>query len=440
MLAEEETSTFTKEDIRFDFEDFLEDNEQNLPEGLDPLYLSYMKNLEEPIKNIGKLRRTFYTLPVNALLHQQWNAIWQILGIIFLLSLPSISMLIYLASHYDRGLIVGFSLFFIILGIAASPVYLKTIYSTLNDLVESKKAPWLVEEIKEPFDELYQSKWNRKILKFAFGTTFLIDLKMTQLIFFPPDGVVLFISIAAKIISVLLILLGHVGITIMLYLSMISFYFVVRNTRIYDLLLVRIIKRVRGYTDGHESILTKKNYEVVRVLSDTPGLSIRSLAQIPQLGLLSSIATFNGIIFLLLSPFLIHGNIATVLDSIPHIGKDNTNLTILLILSIIISALASFGAVIMPLFRISRAMNKFKTKALVELDPFLFDEITSLALKRETEISNETQILYILRSYIYTMKISPVPPFRLIQLVALSLLYGFRIVPTIIGVLDSLGG
>ena len=78
-------------------------------------------------------------------------------------------------------------------------------------------------------------------------------------------------------------------------------------------------------------------------------------------------------------------------------------------------------------------MLKFKNKALTELDPFLFDEMTSLALKRDTEISNETQVLYILRSYIYTMKVSPVAPFKLIYVVAITLLYGSRIIPTILG-------
>lgn len=419
-----------KEEIRFDFESFLEEHEQNLPEGLDPLYLSYVRVIERPIKNIRKLPKAIATLPPSVVLNQSWKSISQIFLIILILGVPSIASQIYVASLFDKTGIAISLVFFILLGVAASPIYLKTIYNMLNSLMDSKKAPWLVEEVNDSFDELYQKSWNKNMLRASLILPVIFEIKILLLVI-----VNLNFSFGSTLLIIIWLILGHLGASLMIFLSMLSFYFVVRNTGIYDLLLVKIINRVKGYTEGQESILTKKNYEVVRVLSDTPGLSIRSLGDIPTYGLLSSIFVFISLLFLIISPYLIDGFIADTLAGIEPSEDDPTNLTYVILLGIFVSSIAAFGAVIRPLFRISTAMNKFKTKALVELDPFLFDEITSLALKRELEISNETQILYILRSYIYTMKTSPVAPFKLIVNVLLALFYGTRIIPLLVKIL-----
>lgn len=422
--------------MRFDFESFLEEHEQNLPEGLDPLYLSYVRVIERPIRNIRKLPKAIVLLPPNVVLNQSWKSISQIFLIILVLGIPSIATQIYVASLFEKTGIAISLVFFILLGVTASPFYLKTIYNMMNSLMVSKKAPWLVAGVKESFDELYQKSWNKNMFRASLILPIIFEFKILLLV------INLNFSFGSILLILIWLILGHLGVSLMIFLSMLAFYFVVRNTGIYDLLLVKIIDRVKGYTEGQESILTKKNYEVVRVLSDTPGLSIRSLGDIPTYGLLSSILVFISLLFLIISPYLIDGFLA---DALANIGPtpdpnapppdDPTNLTYVLLLGILVSSLAAFGAVIRPLFRIFSVMTKFKTKALIELDPFLFDEITTLALKRELEMSNETQILYILRSYIYTMKTSPVAPLKLIVNVALALFYGTKIIPMLVKLL-----
>lgn len=444
-----EKDSFSKEDIRFNFEEFLEDHEQNLPEGLDPVYLSYAQTLEHPMKNILKLRKAVVTLPVNALLHQTWGSILQFFLVLFILSLPATSIFIYTASLYSVNLapnainptlIVGTMLFLMYVGFLASFAYLKLVHNLIRSTVESKKAPWLVEEIKDPFDKLYQSPWSRKVFRIALFVPILYEIKIILLLYQHSLSTGSF-GIVNMILPVVLLLLGHVGMTLLIYFASISFLFVIRNTKIYDLLLVRIIERVKGYTEGHESILTKKNLDVISVLSDTPGLSIQSMGDIPQLGLLSSILTFNSALITIITPYLINGALADFIAArapeaqyIKRQADYYTGFTYIILLGMIISSLAAFGAVIMPLFRISRVMGIFKRKALMELDPFIFDEIMIVALKRDALISNETLLLHMLRSYIHTMKISPVPPLRLIYLVAISMVYSLRIIPTIIGI------
>ncbi|MHA2251419.1 MAG: hypothetical protein ACXAD7_13740, partial [Candidatus Kariarchaeaceae archaeon] len=348
---------------------------------------------------------------MNAVIHQRWGVIYRLLGLIVLLGVPSLGLIIYAGSLYDKANVAAVLVFFIILGVAASPGYLKLMYSILINLIESKKAPWLVEEIEDPFNEAYQSMWNRRLFYISLIIPLLMEAQLINIVIIKsqinnPIGIAFWF---------ILLILGHFGISLMLYLSMLSYRYVSWNSKIYDVLLQKINERVKGYTEGHESILSKKNYEVVGVLSDTPGLSVRSLGDIPILGLASSTAIFNAVFFIIFTPFFIHGP----LSSSVTIAGDSTGITFLIIIGLVISLIASFGAIIAPIARAWFVIRRFKIKALTELDPFLFDEITGVALKRDSVISNETQVLYMLRNYIYTMKPSPVNPIRLIQIAAL---------------------
>ncbi|MDH5404644.1 MAG: hypothetical protein OEY49_19235, partial [Candidatus Heimdallarchaeota archaeon] len=279
--------------------------------------------------------------------------------------------------------------------------------------------------------------WSKRLYSISIGLALIMEVPMTLKVLILHEFDILF-----SIIWLFLVLISYFGLTLMIYVMLMSYLLVYRNTRIYDIILSTIIDRVKGYTDEHESILTKKNYEVVGVLSDTPGLSIRSLGDIPVGGLSAAIFVVNAAIFLLFSPFLIEGPVADFfLKLIQNFQRmadsDPTGLSLVIVLGIFLSSLAAFGAVLMPLIRITRVMSAFKVKALIELDPFLFEEITSVALKRDTIITNETQVLFMLRSYIHTMKVSPVHPIRVVQLVLLAILYAYRAVPVIIGLISG---
>jgi len=320
--------------------------------------------------------------------------------------------------------------FFIVGGFLVTPIYLKLLYGILNNMVEAKANRWLVESMEKPFNATYQTQWNLPLFVYSFLAVLVTDLQFIYYTFIQSgssgqnfNGFEIFFWIIALIV-------GHFGLTLMLYMSALSLWYVYRNTKIYDLLLQKIISRIRGYTDGHESILSKKNYEVVKVLSDTPGLSVRSLGDIPVVGLVAATLMFNSFFFILSGPVLL-----SISSAMPDVSGDTSGLTMLLLIGIVLSLIVAFGAVIGPLWRVSRRIGKFKSKALTELDPYLFDEITGVALKRESVISNETQVLYMLRNYIYSMKPSPINPLKLVQIAALALLYITRVAPALGGLL-----
>ena len=441
-------SSLTHEDIIFDFEDFLEKNEERLPEGLDSQYMIYVPVIEKPIKNLFKVPKALMNLPLSAILHQNNKTIFTLFGLILTLSLPSFLLMIFAGfqteyiegSDRKGGMAISFVIF-ILLGAGASIVYLKYIYESINSLLMSRKAPWLVDKIRRDFLKNYKVQWNNNALIFCLITPLAMEIPIF-LILRAANGGELPLDLGFFIFLCLLV--GHMGIGTLILIMITSFRFVIINTKMYDTLLQSITARVTGYTEGRESILNKKNYEVVGVLSDTPGLSIRSLGDIPVLGLGSGIFNVNAIILIIFSPMLIYppiGNFwaetfAAPIDLASGTSPDPYGVNWIILIGIAVSSIASFGAVIGPLIRITRVMGNFKEKALTELDPFIFDEITGLAVKQDNEISHETQILYIVRNYIYTMKVSPVNPFRLIQIIGLAIIYSSRILPLIIGVLN----
>jgi len=441
-------SSLTHEDIIFDFEDFLEKNEERLPEGLDSQYMIYVPVIEKPIKNLFKVPKALMNLPLSAILHQNNKTIFTLFGLILTLSLPSLLLMIfagfqteYIAGSDRKGGMALSFVIFILLGAGASIVYLKYIYESINSLLMSRKAPWLVDKIRRDFLKNYKIKWNNNALVFCLITPLAMEIPIFLILRAANDGQ---LPLSLGFFIFFCFLFGHMGVGTLILIMITSFRFVIINTRMYDTLLQSITARVTGYTEGRESILNKKNYEVVGVLSDTPGLSIRSLGDIPVLGLGSGIFNVNAIILIIFSPMLIYPPIgdfwaktfAAPVDVASGTSPDPYGVNWIILIGIAVSSIASFGAVIGPLIRITRVMGNFKEKALTELDPFIFDEITGLAVKQDNEISHETQILYIVRNYIYTMKVSPVNPFRLIQIIGLAIIYSSRILPLIIGVLN----
>ena len=430
------------DEIIFEFEEFLELHEDKLPSGLDAQYMAYVPYLEKPFVNIIRLPKALIKLPMNAVLYQNWKTIGFLFAILLILGMPSFSLTIYTAALLGKSAVGITFVVLTILGLGASIAYLKQMYTILDNLLESKKAPWLVESIRKPFEDIYQKLWSRRLFTISMILAGIVDIILI--------GVYIGNSLVAPtqlILIILLIIIGFLGQTLMIFLAILSYWYIILNTGLYDKTLQPIIDRVKGYTEGQESILSKKNYEVVGVLSDTPGLSIRSLGDIPVLGLLSGIFLVNSVIFLLFGTFLLIGPLADslanraagVIEANPDriSNPDPFGLNFILLAGIVLSALASFGAVLRPLIRITRVMGNFKQKALKDLDPFIFDEITGIALRRDSQMTDETQILFMLRNYIYTMKVSPVNPFRLIQIVLLAIVYGSRFLPIILSNIGS---
>ncbi|RMG43250.1 MAG: hypothetical protein D6732_00325 [Methanobacteriota archaeon] len=446
-------------DISCVFEEFLTKYEENLPEGIDSEYFTLIKKLEKPFKNIFQLPKIISKLPMNVVLYLDTGVFRKLFLIPLFLAMPALILSI------EAGILLeslGISIFFAILaltGILVTPLYMKYGYGTFTDLLEAKRAPWLEKSIEREFKISYYRRWPKIPLYVSFIVPFILDVQLFEI--WLSHGR----TLVGMVIRSIFLMIGHFGIALILYVSLVGLNFVRINSKLYDRLLKTIKERAEGYNEGHDSILSKNNYEVVKVLADTPGLSIQSLGNIPLYGLLAATIILNSLVFLVSSPFFIsiveqagqssfnstlstyladkgaasldaltqeERSIGLGLASSAEINAKSTIIRNIVMVALLLSLILSFSQILLPIISISNVMGRFRTKALKELDPFIYEEITNLALGRPKRTEIDLQVIFILREFIYSMRPSPVNPFRLLYFSLLFSAYVFRGIPAII--------
>ena len=436
----QQTKTIASNSIRFEFEDFLDSAERKLPEGFDPTVLSLLEIIKSPYKRFLQLPKAFQILPIKAYLYLPYNSIIKLYLLVILLSLPTLYLNFISAALLGSSGIAVVFLIIISLGVIIVPFYLSYMYKTYKQLLNRNDVSWLTNSVAEPFSLLYNSTWPRTLLYVSFCIPLIVEVQY----FF--SSIYFSLSIYPLIALIVLTIIGHFGFALLFYFCCLTIYFINRNMRFYNLLLLNIKTRVTGYTKGHESILTKNTYEVVKVLANTPGLSIQNLGNIPLISFFASIFVVNSLIFLVAMPYL-NGFIVQTAFDVPGIVNTiigvNTNpsqgarvalFMVVLLLAIVISLVLSVLQVVLPLIFLFRAMLTFRTKALIELDPYIYRDITRFAAETETKITIEssTFMIFILRQYIEGMRPSPVNLFRLGYFTILFVVYVFRFVPNIV--------
>ncbi len=452
-FIEEHPVKLRRSDIKFDFEDFLEEVEEVLPEGIDSNYYSLIKALQNPLRNLTKLPRALSTLPINALLFQPLKTILIIYAIPLLISAPMMFLSIMaskLASRGNAGTGIVFTIITII-GLVVTPLYMKNLYTSFSKMIESNNVKWLTGGLNQPFTKYYHRRWPKLFFRLSFLIPLVLEVQMFVI------GLYTSSTLWLNIVYIVLTLIGHVGMAIVIYANFMTLYFVRVNTKLYLELLGRITNKVKGYTDGHESILTKNTFEVVKVLADSPGLTVENLGSIPLLSFFTTVLVVNSMIFLLGGPLLSNlienfaiyqRNLAIkALASDP----DNTTkdiiegaalalldakkfmFTLIFIVAMVISFALSLTQ-ITPIFTISGIMVRFRVKALTELDPYIYEDLTNFALNRNiSEFADSTTLnLFILRQYIGSMKTRPVSLFKLIYFSSLFLIYSSRVIPALV--------
>ena len=441
-----------RSDIRFDFEDFLEDVEEVLPEGIDSNYYSQIKTLQNPLRNITKLPKALATLPINALLFQPLSKIVVIYLIPILISSPMMYLSIIASqrsSEGNAGTGIVFTIITII-GLAVVPLYLKNLYTSFMKMIDNKNVLWLTDGLNKLFTNYYNQRWPKTFFRISFLIPLLLEAQLVTI------GIYFNSSILLNILYILLTVIGHIGMSLVVYANIMTLYFVQINTRLYIELLNRITERVKGYTDGHETILTQNTYEVVKVLADSPGLTVENLGTIPLLSFFTTVLLINSAIFLLGGPVLssliesyatrLKATAINIAANDSKTGSDITKagelaflnakeflFTLIFITAFVISLILSL-AQIYPIINISNTMVRFRVKALTELDPYIYEDLTKFALGRNIEefADSTTLNLFILRQYIGGMKTRPVSLFKLVYFSTLFLIYSARVVPSLV--------
>ena len=426
------------EDIYFVFEPFLEEYEKNLPKDIEPEQVHLLEQLKDPLKNIIHLPNALMKLPLSVTLSLPWKPYLIISLILFLGYLPAFILLPigFSLMQMPTGPLVITAIIGII-GYWSAIGSIKITFGLFSNLLNTTRFPWIAEAVKNPFTETYKKSYTKKVFFYS-----IISLIIPFILFIYKA----LHQIIAKGVSPVSAIIGGTLSTIALIfvlpvqaILILSLITIQNNTKIYDKLIEPIKNRVVGYNEGFESILTKNNYEVVMILGDTPGHSLRELGDIPLLGLGTLVLVLNSFIYNMLIPVL--GEVNAFLNS----AKDHKTPVLggivsyfspvgfLFLILLLITVFFSLTTIIIPLFKLWWVIRKFRIKALKELDPYIFDEIQDTALGRKEQMEHEALVLFSLRQYIYQMKTSPVDPVKLTQMVLVYIGYLFKFLPKIAG-------
>ncbi len=426
------------EEIHFVFDQFLEEYEKNLPKDIEPEQVHLLEQLKDPLHNVFRIPNALRKLPLSVILSVPWKPYLIISGILFLGYIPAFILLP-----------IGFSLMKMptgplvitavigVIGYWAAIGAIKLTYGLFSNLLQTTRFPWIAEAVKAPFSEAYRKSYTKKVFGYALASMMIpfilfIYKAVHQIVSQGVSPMNATIGLVLSSIALLFVL----PVQSILILSLIT---IQNNTKIYDKLIEPIKNRVVGYNEGFESILTKNNYEVVMILGNTPGHSLRELGDIPLLGLGSLVLVLNSFIYNMLIPVL--GEVNSFLNAAknnntPVLGALVTYFSpvgFLFLILLLITVFFSLSRIIIPLFKLWWVIRKFRIKALKELDPYIFDEIQDTALGRKERMEHETLVLFSLRQYIYQMKTSPVDPVKLTQMILVYIGYLFKFLPKIAG-------
>ena len=455
----EQSRAYSSEEIRFPFEEFLEENINILPRGVDVEYSELIIKLQKPHRNIGAVWKAIWGSPYKVIFHAPWNSYVLIASVFYLPFLLAIIGLTFITFLFN-GPLTGVLQVSIAgtLGYASAVFYLKFLYMSYFRLVNQTKYPWLSENLSDEFNKYFNKRHLPRALRIAIFTStitygVLVLLLLGRLRLVNIYEVILILGIGA--LTILFLIPTQVVLLSALML-------VPLNTTLYGKIVNPILHRIQTYQKGYESILSKNNYEVIMILGDSPALSTRELGEIPLFTLGLSTLTFNGLVFTILSPVINEVLSWSALQKLPINATNAINKTYqstydkaisagksvavakelaqaaaesagssvaaanLLLIILALAIIWTFSSTMWPIIKLTWFMYYYKNKALEELDSFLFDKIMAFASGAIKEIESETEVLFNLRQYVYNLKRSPVNPLRLLQMSVLFLLYIFR--------------
>ncbi|MCG3224679.1 MAG: hypothetical protein H7647_09455, partial [Candidatus Heimdallarchaeota archaeon] len=297
-------------------------------------------------------------------------------------------------------------------GVLFSLFYLKYTHDGYLGLTLEKRIEWIEKPVREYYAKYYDRYLPKNPIIIILSLLSGIGLNLPMLLVTIPKttGTNLSVANAFGIISCIVS-------PLMFYIFYLATYYLILNTQIYSKILKTIKERLTTYLDEYGTLLNRENYDIIWALGDTPGRSIRQLENIPVAGLLSAlittIAMAMGTINLLIYGF------ASEMPSLgfpilTFVAADSPWTVMVVIISVLLAAIM-FLIVYLPLNSFRVKMVKFKTKALIELDNYIFANVVEFELKYAEDAKQENVTMFQLRNYISNMRTIPISTGKLLK-------------------------
>ena len=394
---------------KFEFEDMLIEHYKKYPRtaGMveNPTHLRALMN---PFRKFYQVPFALFNLKMNTILSLKWKDYLKLWLYILVLSIPTFIMVYFPfvgqtdATTGNKVVIdVTVSIYTpIFIAVFLSLFYLKFTHDGFLGLVLEERVEWIESPVREYYSKYYDRKIpkNPLIILLAFGFGIGVNLPMILITAVP-------ISRSFGIISCILS-------PIWFYIFIVQTYYLIQNTRIYSRILNSIKERMVTYLDEYGTLLTRENYDIIWTLGDkwSRGRSIRQIENIPVSGILSAL-----IITIAMMMGSINAIIYGIVGGMPKIGfsigsliSSDAPMTVIVVIISVLLALILFLVVFLPLNSLRRKIKKFKIKALIELDNYIFANVVEFETRYAEEAREESLTMFQLREYISGMRTFPI--------------------------------
>ena len=407
---------------KFEFEDMLIEHYKKYPRTAamveNPKYLAALQN---PFKKFYLVPFALFGLKMNTILSLRWKEYLKLWIYVMILSLPTFLMTYFpfvgqIGEGTGNKVVVDVfaSIYLpILIAVLLSLFYLKFTHDGFLGLVLEKRIEWIERPAREYYSKFYDRKIpkNPLIILLSIGTGLAINI---PLILKTPEIVSselanpLLNSSLSQTFGVISCILSPLW----FYIFYVETYYLIQNTRLYSKILNSIKERIEVYLNEYGTLLTRENYDIIWALGDkwSKGRSIRQIENIPVSGILSAL-----IITIAMMMGSINAIIYGIAGKMPNIGFNVGTLlnsddpwTVFVVIISILLALILFLIVLIPLITLRRKLKKFKIKALIELDNYIFANVVEFETRYAEEAREESVTMFQLREYIAGMRTFPI--------------------------------
>ncbi|MHA2357782.1 MAG: hypothetical protein ACXABK_03305 [Candidatus Heimdallarchaeaceae archaeon] len=392
---------------------------------------NYYKALNNPFLYFYLVPFALFNLKLNTILSQRWRdyiKLWIYIAIMFiptavLVCLPfrGISQTVETQTKWvvtDVGMSVALPL---LIGILLSLFYLKYTHDGFLGLTIEKRVEWLEKPVREYYNKFYDRKLplNPIIILLSLGGGIGFNIPMILHAYAEGFSIAGTFGIISCILS-----------PILYYIFIVATYFLILNTRIYSRILKTMKEKIVIYLEEYGTLLARENYDIIWALGDrwSRGRAIRQIENIPIAGILSSLVVTIAMLMGAIDE-LIYG-IKGTMPSIADVGLsfgtliDSSNpFTVVVVIIALLVALILFLIVFLPLVSFRSKIKKFKIKALIELDNYIFANVVEFEVKYAEEARQENVTMFQLREYIASMRTLPISTSKVFRIIIAVVLW-----------------
>jgi len=397
---------------------------------------TYVKAIMQPLRRFYLVPIALFKLKLNTILSMRWKEYLKLWIFVVIMFIPTLLFtIIPLEKAFtSTGRWITDILFNvgtpILIAIILSLFYLKYTHDGFLGLTLAKRIEWLEKPVREYYTKYYDRKlpMNPLIILASLATGIGIQIPLIQFSYANGYNAAAAFGIISCIFN-----------PILFYIFFVASYYMIINTRLYSKVLKPIKERIKIYMTEYGTLLNRENYDIIWSLGDkwSKGRSIRQLENIPTAGILSTLVIViamgmgnaNELIYALAGEMpLVNFEFLFI-----HVGQPVT--VIVVTISAVVAAIMVL-IVLLPLIGFHSKMKKFKIKALMELDNYIFANVVEFEIRYAEVAKQENVTMFQLREYIASMRTFPISTSKLFRTIVAVIIW----ILNMIKIIRSVGG